>query len=101
MNKLAAVFVLALVGAVALPAIDVSAQTGAPSTSSSGKKGKACGKFTAGTPEYQNCMDKRAKNAEAKRQRQAACAQFKAKTQERKDCMAQQKRSQKTATRPS
>ena len=100
MNKLAAVLVLALVGAVALPSIDVSAQTSAPSTSS-GKKARGCGKFTVGTPEYQNCMDKRAKNAEAKRQRQAACAQYKAKTQERKDCMARQKRSPKTSTRPS
>jgi hypothetical protein len=99
MKKLAAVFVIALAGAVALPTLDLSAQS-APSTSQRAKKpGRSCDRFDPGSTAYKDCVDRRAKSAEARRARQAACAQYKPKTAERRDCLAQQRRAQHGTTR--
>jgi hypothetical protein len=99
MRKIAAVFVIVLGGAVALPTIDLSAQTSPPASPTAKKRG--CDRYDPASAQYKDCKDRAAKNAEARRARQAACAQYKPKTQERKDCLAQQKRAAKTTTRPS
>ena len=94
MKKLAAIFVVALAGAVALPTIDLAAQTSNPPASRGARKGP-CAQFERGSAAYKDC---RAKANAAAKERQAACAKFAPKTAERRDCMAQQRRNQR-ATR--
>lgn len=102
MKKLAAVFVIALAGAVALPTIDLSAQTNPPSTSQRAKKpGQSCDQLDRGSAAYKDCVDRRAKQTQARKDRQAACSQFAKGTAERRNCLAQQRKAAGGTTKSS
>jgi hypothetical protein len=96
MKKLAAVFILALAGAVALPAIDLSAQPASPSATPRANKG-SCANLDSASQAYKDCMTRQAKAREARQARQAACKQYAPKTQERRDCLAQQRKAQRAS----
>jgi hypothetical protein len=96
MRKLAAVFIVALGGVLALPTADLSAQPSSPSSSQRAKKpGRSCDQLDRGSQADKECVDRQAKAREARQARQAACKQYAPKTQERRDCLAQQRKAQR------